>query len=273
MTLSLSAFAQRERAGLLYGLFSGLALACAAWGWDAFQLWQAQGLLPWARFALGLLASLTLCGLAGWLTMRLRKPALAVLFWLLAVLPLAWLTYALTFQLWPSLAVTFFPDLAGRLAFPQEEQGVFIGFLALVLALTAILVGLFEIPLLEQTFFSAAAGAIVGPVTLAMTLFLLSGLVADNTMNARLRGPVLNLNHTIEFVATHDLAQVDKTTRRNMHIGALNDFLPLVKAPRRLMVAFFNLPYDQVDILVNFDGVWAYCYTSAAQPTYCKPAP
>jgi len=270
---SLSATAQRQLAGLWYGLFAGLALACSAWGWDAFQLWQANGLLPWARFIAGLLASLTLCGLAGWLTMRLRQPLLAVVFWVAAILPLAWLTYALTFEFWPALSTGLSPELAGRLAFPQEEQGVFIGFLAAVLAVCALMVGLFEIPMLEQTFFSSAAGAMAGPVALAMTLFIISGLVADNTMNARLRQPIINLNRTIEFAATHDLAQVDKATRRNMHTGALNDFLEVIRAPRRLMVASFNLPYDQVDILVNFDGVWAYCYTSANQPTYCKPAP
>jgi len=260
------------RAGLIYGLFAGFALAAALWGWDALLLWQARAMLPWARFLIGLAACLLTFGLAGWLTMRLEKALLGALFWLLAALVPAIFTPLLTFSIWPWLAPLLNPDLVGRLNLPiADSQGVFSSVNAVVFGVTALILGAVEVPMVEQTRLSTAAGALTGPVILAMTVFTLAGLFADSTMHARLRTPLISLNRTIQFIAANDLTQVDKALARKMHTGALNQFKDRAGLPYQMIVTNYNSTFDQVDILVNFDGVWAYCITAAEQPSYCKP--
>lgn len=259
------------RSGLLYGLLAGFALAAALWGWDALLLWQAHAMLPWARFLIGLTACLLTFGLAGWLTMRLEKALLGALIWLLAALVPAIFTPLLTFSLWPWLAPLLNPELAGRLNLPAADaQGVFSGINAVIFGVTALIIGAVEVPMVEQTRLSTASGALTGPILLAVTIFSLAGLFADSTMHARLRNPLISLDKTIQFMAANDLAQVDKALARKMHTGALNRFKDRVRLPYQMIVTNYNSSFDQVDILVNFDGVWAYCITSAEQPSYCK---
>lgn len=271
------------RSGLLYGLFAGFALAAALWGWDALLLWQARAMLPWARFLIGLTACLLTFGLAGWLTMRTEKALFGALFWLIAALIPAIFTPLLTFSIWPWLAPLLNPELAGRLALPTVDaqaplwaqapiwtQGIFSGINAVTFGVTALILGAVEVPMVEQTRLSTASGALTGPIILAMTVFTLAGLFADSTMHARLRTPLISLDKTIQFVATNDLTQVDKALARKMHTGALNQFKDRARLPYQMIVTNYNSTFDQVDILVNFDGVWAYCITSADQPSYCK---
>lgn len=98
------------RSRWVYGIFYGaaVALAFAAWTWglDAYMLSQANVMHPWAKFIIGLLVSLPVGAIAGWVTMRFERGWVAALAWLPAALVFAWMAVALPFLYGPQWVLT-----------------------------------------------------------------------------------------------------------------------------------------------------------------------
>jgi hypothetical protein len=265
---------QKQRAGLVYGLFAGLALALATWGLDAFLLWRAHAVLPWARFVIGGLASMLAFGLAGWLGMRMRNAFWTALVWLAASLLPANLVAPLNFSAWPALVGLLEPGLIVRLAdFSVGSQGALTSVFMAIFGVAALIVGGLELPLVEQSLFSTAAGALTGPVLLASIAFIATGLMVDNAIHTKLRESIVNLDHAIQFVAENDVTQLDKATARMMRVAAFKAAGDAVRNPRRLVVAAYSPTFDQVEIWVDFSGAWIYCDTVANQVVNCRLEP
>src|SRR3990170_8526140 len=90
--------AANRTSGLWLGLISGLAFGLAAWGVDAMALQSASVGTPWVKLALGLMVSLVLGGIAGWLTALIDKAAAGLLVWGLTGGAYAWLAGHLPFE-------------------------------------------------------------------------------------------------------------------------------------------------------------------------------
>lgn len=268
-TLSL----QKQKLGLLYGLFAGLALAISLWGMDAFLLWKAHAAFAWVRFLIGGLASVVAFCLAGWLTMRFEKALLGALFWPAAALVPANLSVLMIFDGWPSIVTLLEPGLASRFSAPDYSSSTLIGALVIILGVASMILGTLEIPLLKQTLLSSASGALVAPILLAALAFGMLGIIIDNNVHLRLREPLIRLDHTIQFVAENDINQIDKTTARQMRTGALKAVGEAVHRPRRLLIASFAPTYEQLEIWVDFSGTWAKCVTISNQIINCKLIP
>ena len=268
-TLSL----QKQKLGLLYGLFAGLALAISLWGMDAFLLWKAHAAFAWVRFLIGGLASVVAFCLAGWLTMRFEKALLGALFWLAAALVPANLGVLMIFDGWPVILSFLQPEMAANFITPEYSYGALSGLLLAILGISSMIVGGLEVPLVGQSLFSSAAGALAPAILLVMLIFSLAGILVDNTMHIKLRESIYNLDHTIQFVAENDMAKVDKTLARQMHAAALKPVGEAVRNPRRLFVTSFDQTSEQVEIWVDFSGTWAQCSTVSNQVINCKLIP
>lgn len=264
---------EKQRLGLLYGLFAGLALTVTTWGMDAFLLWQAHAAFAWARFLIGGLASITAFGLAGWLTMRYEKGLLAALFWLIAAFIPANLAVWMIFDGWAFILSFLEPGLATRFTIPVYEYGPLSGLMMAIFSVGAVIAGILEIPSLGQTLLSSAAGGLVGPLLLAILASAAVGLIVDNALHVKLRESILNLDRTIQFVADNDLEKIDKATAREMRVAALKPVIDIVQKPRRLLIASFDQITEQVGIWVDFDGDWVFCYTVSNQVVNCKLEP
>lgn len=265
--------AEKQRLGLLYGFFAGLALSVATWGMDAYILWQAHAALAWARFLIGGVASVAAFSLAGWLTMRYEKGLLSVLFWLIAALIPANLAVWMIFDGWAFILSILEPGLAVRFTIPAYEYGPLSGLMMAIFGVGAIVAGILEIPTLSQTLLSSAAGGLVGPLLLAILASAAVGLIVDNALHVKLRESILNLDRTIQFVVDNDLEKIDKATAREMRVAALKPVIEIVPKPRRLLIASFDQITEQVGIWVDFDGEWVFCYTVSNQVVNCKLEP
>src|ERR1044071_1856926 len=89
--------------GIWFGAALGLIFSIFAWGIDAFLLSRMNGLYPWLKFLGALIPCILVGGLAGWLSARFDKPAIALLLWAIAASVFAWLTISLPLQITPRI--------------------------------------------------------------------------------------------------------------------------------------------------------------------------
>jgi len=73
------------RAGAAYGLIFGLSFTLFTWGYDGLVLSLNHAAHPWLKLSLGLLPSLVIGGLAGWLAALSGLVAVSVVIWAIVV--------------------------------------------------------------------------------------------------------------------------------------------------------------------------------------------
>lgn len=257
--------------GLAYGLVAGLSFAISNWGLDAYLLSQAHALQPWLKLIVALLVCVPLGGLTGWLASYLDKALLSTLLWLAAGAVFAWLSVADTFQIYPALLAKLDPETAPLLDY--SINGILQTNGVMVYIWTSIfwgIVGLIQLPLLEQAAFSLSLFPKLTPFLVALTLILVGGLFVDNLNNEPLRSPILALDKTIQFAIDTRGQEVDRETARKMHLGALRTVQEWLNRPRYYFVGSFDDYLTQVHVIVNFGGKWADCIVVSNQISYCK---
>ena len=69
---------------------------------------------------------------------------------------------------------------------------------------------------------------------------------------------------------TNKDTEVPKKIAREKHLSAVKDFTDLMDSQRDLTVIAFDRDMGQVDVLVNFNGMWVRCSVIYNQPVFCK---
>ena len=103
--------------GFLFGGLAALALLAAAWGYDAWTLWRAGGILAWAKLLAGAVCLIVPLSLLGWLSIRLKHAAVAAVLWLMAGIAFGWIATLLTFRFFPWALARWAPETAGQIAY------------------------------------------------------------------------------------------------------------------------------------------------------------
>lgn len=267
-----SVLREKRQYGLIYGAVSGAAFALALWGWDGYLLYRAHALYPWLKLAFGLLAYLLLGGCAGALAARYERVGLSFLFWLLASLPLAWLTIALPLQIAPRLVTFVHPELQGLVQSALSEGLGTRFILALVWAAIFLgIIGLLQLTLTESAVFSAALLGKALPLLMCLILAGIHGTIVDSLANEPLRSAALAMENTLEFHLEHQGQPVDRTLARQMHVGALGPVQELVERPWRLIIARSDPGLGEIEIIVQFPRGQARCTVFYNQPAFCQP--
>lgn len=263
---------KKQLTGLLYGLIAGVSFAIFAWGIDGFFLARANGAFPWIKFVPGLLICASTGGLVGWLTIRFQTGWLTMPLWIALAWLFARLAVWLPIQGTPLLLRPFDSDLSYQLTYtshPEFIQYFWFGLIATLIA--AVICGLMENVLIEQSFFSTGVISTITPVIICMLCFGLAGLATDSMLNSYLRKPVQVVNELMQFAVDNTGKEVPGDVARAMHLAAtktISDFLPL---ERRLMVRSFDQSLFQISVLIDFDNKWAECLTISDQVTICQP--
>ncbi|KAF0110895.1 MAG: Uncharacterized protein FD147_1359 [Chloroflexi bacterium] len=260
-------------AGVFYGLAGGLAFAIFTWGVDGFLLASAHGAYPWAKFIPGLFICALSGSLAGWLTIRFQNNILGIVLWLSLALLYSRLIVWLPIRVVPFIIKFFNGALGEYLKYPYYkslDQTQWFGFV--ILAIAAIICGLLENILIEQSFFSSGTYAIAIPLVVCFLCFSLIGNAADSLLNQNIRKPLQEVDNLLQFALDNIDKEVPGDIARSMHLGAVNPIKELLPRERRLILSNFDESMGQVDILVDFRGIWAKCTTIYNQVTFCKPA-
>jgi len=261
---------KKLRLGLVYGMVAGLACAVFAWGVDAFLLARANDLYFWVKFLPGLVVSILVGGMAGWLTIYLQKHAFAFLFWGLLAGLYTWLVIWLPFSATPRLISLINPALAGLIRFNTvQDVGQFKLVSLLIIGLVAVIGGLLEINLIDQAILSPYPSSSIAIFAVCVILFGLAGSATDHMINANLREPVQIVNTLLQFARDHAGEQVPKETARKMHLSATYRLGDLIQKSRRLTLIALDENLVMMDVLVDFEGTRAKCSTIFSQPTDC----
>ena len=264
-------FSRQRILGLIYGLAAGLAFAILCWGIDAISLARANASFPWIKFIPGLILSLVAGGLVGWITARTESHLLAIVVWLGLAALYSWLTLWLQVNSTPYLLRLFNPALRNYLEYPtinNEGQYWLVGFL--ILGLASMICGLLEINLIKSALLSSSGISLVTPFLLTLIIFSVSGSALDYTINTHFRTPVVVLNELIDFAYDNKDTEVPTKIARAKHLSAVKDFTDLMDNKRDLTVIAYDRDLGQVDVLVNFNGMWVRCTVIYNQPVFCK---
>ena len=257
--------------GFWFGVVVGLTFSLFAWGVDAFQLTQMNGLFPWLKFLLGVPSCMIIGGFAGWLSARIGKPLLALLFWLIAALAFAWLTIRLPLQITPRIASILQPGLKDLLHYKYYAQfSLSFGIAYIWIGIFSALIGLLQIPLSDAGVFSTSIFGKISPMLVAVVLMVIGGSTADNLINELLRNPIYAINSTTQYYLDHKGEQIEPLESRQMHLGSLNTVQDLVTPKRRFIISGYDEVLGDVKVLARFQKAWVECEVLYNQPLSCK---
>lgn len=264
--------AGKRRYGLGYGMVAGLVFALALFGYDGYLLWQHHAYFPWVRLVSGGILFMFVGGLTGWLTARVEKPLLGLLFWLAAGLFFAVFAMLIPFWLVPRIQSLLEPELASLLNYTLYENlpsrgAVLFMWITIFMAVTAVI----QTPLIEQAVFSTTAFGRIAPFLVVCIPMIIAGVISDDVSNLPLREPIVNLDETIQFWLDTRGMEVDLQTSREMHLAALRPVETMVSGSRRLTISSYDELIGFVHVVVNFDGRWADCALVYGQLTNCLP--
>jgi len=256
--------------GMWFGVVIGLTFSIFAWGVDAYKLTQINGLHPWLKFLVGVLPCMIIGSFTGWLSARIGKPLLALLFWAIAASVFAWLAVSLPLQITPRILNLIEPGIQDLLHYTYYEQFSFrFGVAYVWLVIFAALAGLLQIPMSDSAVFSISIFGKISPMLVAMVLMAISGSTMDNLNNELLRFPIDAINSTTQFFIDHrgeDIAPVD--TRR-MHLASLRTVNDLVTPERKFIISGYDELLGDVQVLARFQKAWVECEVLYNQPLSC----
>lgn len=259
--------------GMWFGVVVGLTFSIFAWGVDAYKLSQINGLYPWLKFLVGVLPCIGVGGFTGWLSARIGKPPLALLFWALAASVFAWLTVSLPLQITPRLLMLLDPALKDLLHYTYYEQFSFrFGIAYVWLALFAGLAGLLQIPLSDSAVFSTSVFGKISPMLVTMILMAIGGSTMDNLNNELLRGPIDAINSTTQFFIAHQGEHIEPIQTRQMHLASLRTVQDLVTPERKFIISGYDEFLGDVQVLARFQKAWVECEVLYNQPLACQQA-
>lgn len=268
--MNIKVYRKKLRLGLLYGFMAGSAFAVFAWGIDAWMLAQAHDTYYWVKFVPGLLFCLVAGGLAGVLTILLRRHLFAVLLWALVASLFSWLVVWLPFTGVQSVISMVNPNLAEMFHFSSvQDAGQFRLISIFFVGLAGMICGLLEINLIDQASLSPYLSGSVVPLAICLILFSLAGSATDHMINTNLREPMQVIDSLLQFAKDNYGLEVPNTTARKMHLSATNQLGELVQKPHRLALVGFDENLLIVDILVDFNGTRAKCTSIYSQPSDC----
>jgi hypothetical protein len=257
--------------GTLYGMAGGLGFAITAWGIDAYQLMQAHWAYPFASFIPGALFGIILGGLVGWSMMRLNNTLLSAALWLGFGIVLGCAPLFLPWLITPKILELLEPALQNwvPMAVKENYQKMLLVSI-LITVIPAILAGVVGNLLVEQANASSAQGSIVFPMLVCAIILALPGFANDDMLNAKVRNSAIVLDNTLRFVITHQGQDIDKTTYRQMHVGAIKPIEALLQSEYRLFHFSSDKTLEQVELLVKFDNRWAKCMLISKSLSYCR---
>jgi hypothetical protein len=257
--------------GIWYGAIIGLAFSIFAWGLDAYKLTQINGLYPWLKFLVGVFPCVIVGGFTGWLSARVGKPLLALLFWIIAASVFAWFTVSLPLQITPRVLDLIEPTLKDLLHYTYYEQFSFrFGVAYTWLIIFSALAGLLQIPLSDSAVFSMSIFGKISPMLAAMILMAIAGSTMDNLNNELLRAPIDAINTTTQFFIDHRNEHIEPLQTRQMHLASLRTVQELVTPERKFIISGYDELLGDVQVLARFQKAWVECEVLYNQPLSCK---
>lgn len=261
--------AHKQRVALFYGAMAALAFSLVAWGYDNFQLAQANAILPWLPFFLGLVPLMLVGTLAAWISFRIDNFLVSLIVWLAAGLVFVQIASHVTFEPLQAAFRLLRPDLPVSYPFNEKASGVVV-IASMVVVILSVVIGLMSRILMET---SGEAGSVAGflvPLLLWMVLFGLAGLPIENSFSSPFRMSVQKTNQWVQFALDHENIPVDQETAVQNHLMAVDPIRDVFHRPRRLVMTSYDDEFGSMDVLIEFGGIPVDCNFSFGNVNFCK---
>jgi hypothetical protein len=260
------------RYSLWLGAISGFVLSTALWAYETFLLARAHVAYAWIPYLVGTILFMGVCALAALLTFLLNRALLGIVFWDLAGRLMAVLVITIPLKIAPGLMFIFEPGLQARLpAYAINSTfRTWEGFGTIVLAIFLGILGLLQLTMVDQSVPAVSPAGRLTAYFVFVPIVLLASVMISDMINQQMRAPLLATNQLIQFAVDHQDTKVDPTIARLMQLSTLDPIASLIDRPRRLFLGKYDQTYSQVDVLIDFGGVWVDCTTVSLQPVYCQ---
>jgi hypothetical protein len=195
-----------RRAGALYGVLVALGFVAFFWLPDAVALRQAHAQWWWSKLVLGLLFTLPVSVLIGWLAASVRWAGLSVLIWIAGGSVLAWIGGHVPFEglSWLLRLTDQYPS--DRIPYPfTPSAGAYTGISMVVGAGAGLLLGLLAMSVNERAWEYSTQNhrfSLKSILILCLSLPVMLGfsLLADFQINSSAREALTGVAHMIETV-------------------------------------------------------------------------
>jgi len=270
--LIVSSFSRkRSKRGVLYGLIAGLFFTLAAWGMDAWILFQHDSTLPFLKFLPALLICVPAAVLAGYLTARFEKGWLSLLLWVGLAILFTSLVINIPIKIAPKLTIRLLPELTPLIQFSElTNVGHYWFYGVFAIGFTCILCGILENLLIDQSLASSGAFGSIIPCIVCIVIMTGAGLSGDLLMTSHFREPIVTIDTLLENGATYYNQEVEKTEARKMQLSIVDPLDDLVLHPYTLTLVSTDNYLGLMKVLVNFEGKYALCHLAYSQPTFCE---
>jgi hypothetical protein len=258
---------------LLFGAIAGLAFSLSLWGYEAILLFKAHVAYPWIPVVVGTALCVFVCTLVAWLTHLVNNSLLGLVFWVLAAYLIAKLTIAVPLKITPRVILLLEPGLQSWLpGYPYNSTlRIWTGISAIWLGIFFAIFGLLQLTLVEQAARAPALASRLTPYFVCVPIMVLASVMTSNLVNEQLRSSLLATDRLIQFAVDNRNTVVDPALARQEHLAALRTVSDLINRPRRLFLGRYDEYMNQINVLIDFDGEWAYCTTVSGQAIFCMP--
>jgi hypothetical protein len=260
------------RIRLSFGCLGGVILALTAWGIDAYDIAQAHGFLPWAKFAVGTVILILLYGLASYLIGIIgMKYYVTFICYSICGIVVAWLAAHLSTDFYNGLISWGNPVLSSVIRFTYDEntQATFILTAIIFVVMTAIFAFFFE-TLVMQARSALSKMHVLSAFGVVVIFFGITGLLIDYFFNQTSRPPLVQTSRNIDrarLIQTGQLTLDDKYRSREKVFLDLNTNLD---RPYKLISVSYDSLLQMTQVYLIFDDSWFDCSVVVDEPFYCE---
>lgn len=251
---------KQQKVYVILGALAGFVYSFMAWGIDAIQLSTANASLPWLKFAIAVLPVTALFMLVAWISTRVTHLVLRMLLWMVLATGLSFLISLFSFQFNAAILRSIHPQVSSVINYITPAGISSRRFVIIIMTNILLIVGGLMFETASQSYFSATS--VVGqfvPILLCLAFFGGAGYVADSNYNTELRSQLVNVDDQLEEIANLDMNSLSERDQRMIRrFTKLNVDL---QGPRKLVIGNFDDSFSQLEMLINFDGVWVNCLT------------
>lgn len=273
--MSASFLRLRARYGIFYGLIAGLGFAFFTWFLDAIGLATAHAAYPFLKLISGMLVTLPVFILVGWLTTKTNSHIVGLILWGILSLWAFTASFLTQYDFLPRWYALLHEPVATlvRPSIPSYFAALLLTVGAILMMFAFLITGLLEINLIESTLASSSGGSKFMAAVVIVTLMGLAGNQVDTFTYRNSRLSIKSFHELITLVNSPEGQAMDEKTQTLHNFGAVTalGMENLSKPYRFFLIKDMTGDYGSIDLMIELGNTWGKCIASNREASFCSP--